>query len=60
MYKRSGGTSWENKCGDCNNFIPGKIPECILYPGECSWKEGYTACRFFCSRNSDGQMSIFE
>lgn len=60
MYKQSGGTSWEHKCGECNNFISDKNPVCTLYPGECHWKEGYTACRFFCSGDSDGQISIFK
>lgn len=60
MYKQSGGTSWKHKCGECGNYISSKMPVCALYPGESSWKEGYTACRFFCSGDSDGQMSIFE
>lgn len=60
MYKRSGGTSWEHRCGECGNYVHGKNSACTLYPEECSWKEEYTACRFFCSGDSDGQMSIFE
>ena len=60
MYKRSGGTSWEHKCEECENYISGKKPVCTLYPEERIWKKEYIACRFFSSGDFDGQISIFK
>ncbi len=62
MYRISGGCRYDKKCFECENFIPGKVNQCILYPKEqnFSWNENRMACKFFYQNKEKNQMTIMD
>ena len=62
MYRISGGCRYDKKCFECENFIPGKVNQCILYPREqnFSWNGNRMACKFFYQNKEKNQMTIMD
>lgn len=62
MYRISGGCRYDKKCFECENFIPGKVNQCILYPKEqiFSWNGNRMACKFFYQNKEKNQMTIMD
>lgn len=48
--------------GGCDNFVCGKIDQCIVYPKEqdFKWNGKRMACRFFYKNQEKGQMTIMD
>ena len=66
MYRRSGGSTWNHNCEECNFFKPKrvvklyggkeiKLGRCTRYKEEVPWKSNYVACKYF--KESKGDKS---
>lgn len=62
MYRISGGCRYDKTCEKCENFIPGKINQCIVYPHEqnFNWEGTRMACKFYYKNDDFGQMTIMD
>lgn len=59
MYRISGGCTIGHTCSDCDNYIDGKLPTCIIYPKNYGriWNGKRLACKRF-REKTEGQMSF--
>lgn len=62
MYRISGGCIYDKICSECDNFVCGKIDQCIVYPKEqdFKWNGKRMACKFYYKNEEVGQISIMD